>query len=272
MISNQLAKREAVDVGSSLKKAIGTGSGLGLAVFAASYFGVVSDNDGGNLVEALTNGGVIGVLLGALLSYNVLSGKSVYVMGEAEAINRLTVDYVAGVKIGQDVAFVASIPPRDDENNAPTISDNEKRYDDCGSIVGCVDCQLRNSKQSTAVKPNDNAFTVREVPGLPAHVHLKNMEVDENMRRRGTGRTLVIDGVEAWAREETDAECLTLEVEPSNIAAVSLYESCGFQFWEGEGSNIGGAGGGKGGADASAVAATALGLMKERNFMRKDIN
>lgn len=91
MISNQLAKREAVDVGSSLKKAIGTGSGLGLAVFAASYFGVVSDNDGGNLVEALTNGGVIGVLLGALLSYNVLSGKSVYVMGEAEAINRLTV-------------------------------------------------------------------------------------------------------------------------------------------------------------------------------------
>ena len=34
--------------------------------------------------------------------------------------------------------------------------------------------------------------------------------------------------IEEWARSETDAEMLTLEVRDDNAAAVRLYEGCGF--------------------------------------------
>merc|ERR1711957_679657 len=71
------------------------------------------------------------------------------------------------------------------------------------------------------------AFEIQTVSGLPPHVHLKNMEVDEKLRRRGVGMEL-IRSVEDWGRQSTDAEMMTLEVDEINTGAVKLYENAGF--------------------------------------------
>ena len=95
----------------------------------------------------------------------------------------------------------------------------------CNGIVGCVDCQLRNSKYNVQL---ENGVMPKPYPEIPcAHVHIKNMDVDESVRRKGIAKQLMAS-IEEWARSETDAEMLTLEVRDDNAAAVRLYEGCGF--------------------------------------------
>jgi ribosomal-protein-alanine N-acetyltransferase len=56
--------------------------------------------------------------------------------------------------------------------------------------------------------------------------HVTNMGVDAAHRRRGIGRALLLGLVHAAAAEAIDA--ITLEVRPSNVAAIALYEEFGF--------------------------------------------
>jgi ribosomal-protein-alanine N-acetyltransferase len=58
-------------------------------------------------------------------------------------------------------------------------------------------------------------------------VHLNNVAVDPDLRNRGIG-SLLLEMLVAIAREER-AFWLTLEVRPSNLAAISLYEKFGFR-------------------------------------------
>jgi ribosomal-protein-alanine N-acetyltransferase len=58
-------------------------------------------------------------------------------------------------------------------------------------------------------------------------VHLNNVAVDPDLRDRGIG-SLLLERMIAIAREER-AFWLTLEVRPSNLAAISLYEKFGFR-------------------------------------------
>ena len=58
-------------------------------------------------------------------------------------------------------------------------------------------------------------------------VHLNNVAVDPNLRDRGIGSVLIEKMIDV-ARDER-ALWLTLEVRPSNLAAISLYEKFGFQ-------------------------------------------
>jgi len=58
-------------------------------------------------------------------------------------------------------------------------------------------------------------------------VHLNNVAVDPDLRGRGIG-SLLIEQMIAIARDER-AFWLTLEVRPSNLAAISLYEKFGFR-------------------------------------------
>lgn len=140
-------------------------------------------------------------------------------MNMDEARNRLTVDFVASLKISQDTGFVAKLS----EDKANTFKNG--RFEGCGGIVGCVDCQLRNSKYNV---PLENGVVIRPYPEVPcAHIHIKNMDVDETVRRKGIAKQLM-NAIETWAREETDAEMLTLEVRDDNAAAIYLYEGCGF--------------------------------------------
>ncbi len=142
-----------------------------------------------------------------------------YVMDMKEAVNRLTVDYVASLKISQDTGFAAYLEP------GKALTFKNGRFEGCNGIVGCVDCQLRNSKYN---KELEGGVVIRDYPELPVpHVHIKNMDVDETVRRKGIAKQLM-DTIETWARDDTDAEMLTLEVRDNNLGAIRLYEGCGF--------------------------------------------
>lgn len=195
---------------------------IGLGIGLAAGLVTILNSDSGasfqdQIIAGLTNFAAIGVTTAGLLGYNNYSGNRVYVMSIDEARNRLTVDFVASLKISQDTGFAAYLEP------SKALTFKNGRFEGCNGIVGCVDCQLRNSKFN---KPLDNGVVIRDYPGLPSHVHVKNMDVDETVRRKGIARQL-LDSVEEWART-MEAELLTLEVRDDNAAALRLYESSGF--------------------------------------------
>jgi ribosomal protein S18 acetylase RimI-like enzyme len=218
MIDNQQSKRDSFDPVQSALEGVKIGLGIGLA---AGIITAVNGEDGiamqDQVIVGLKNFAVIGGLTASLLGYNNFSGNRVYVMDMAEARNRLTVDYVASLKISQDVGFAAYLEP----SKATTFKNG--RYEGCNGIVGCVDCQLRNSK---LIVPIENGVVTKEYPGLPAHVHVKNMDVDDSVRRKGIANQLMV-AIEEWVCT-TDAELLTLEVRDDNVGALALYEGFGF--------------------------------------------
>lgn len=114
-------------------------------------------------------------------------GRSVYVPSEAESENRIIVDYAEGLMRKQDIGFSA-------------FSD-DARFSPCGGIMACVDAQLRNSEKSWP--------GLAVVPDMPPHLHVKNMEVHDSMRRKGVG-TALLKALEDYARNDCDAELLTL--------------------------------------------------------------
>lgn len=60
-------------------------------------------------------------------------------------------------------------------------------------------------------------------------VHITTLAVDEAYRRRGIA-ALLLDNLTATALGR-GARCMTLEVRPSNRAARSFYEKCGFRVY-----------------------------------------
>lgn len=235
MIAAQQAKRDSYDPVQSALEGVKIGLGIGLAagiITGLNYDGTATTTAAATsttsaattammnqFMTGLKNFAVIGGTTASLLGYNNYSGNRVYVMSLEEARNRLTVDFVASLKISQDVGFAAYVEP----TKASTFKNG--RFEGCYGVVGCVDCQLRNSKVYT--QPLENGVLPKNYPGLPPHVHIKNMDVDETVRRKGIARQLM-EAIEEWARAETDAELLTLEVRDDNEAAVRLYQGCGF--------------------------------------------
>ncbi|HTC75141.1 MAG TPA: GNAT family N-acetyltransferase [Edaphobacter sp.] len=61
----------------------------------------------------------------------------------------------------------------------------------------------------------------------PQNAELMSMWVAPEHRRTGTGRLLVVDGIESWARSR-GANTLQLMVTHSNLAAISFYQRLGF--------------------------------------------
>jgi ribosomal protein S18 acetylase RimI-like enzyme len=173
---------------------------VGPVIALASYQGT------GDAVKAATDYAVLGGGLGAILAANSYMGKSVHIPDIPEATNRIIVDWSEGLLRKQDIGFVA-------------ISD-DPMFQPARGVMAAVDAQLRNSD-----KAHPGA---RTVPDLPAHLHIKNMEVHSSQRRRGVGQALV-DFIIQYAKDKTDAEALTLEVEKSNPAAVNLYRKNGFE-------------------------------------------
>jgi len=219
MIAAQQAKRDSFDPTQSaiegMKIGLGIGAAAGIVTAVGSEAGLSLQDQ---VIAGLTNFAAIGLTTGSLLAYNNYSGNRVYVMDMKEARNRLTVDFVASLKISQDTGFAAYL------ESSKALTFKNGRFEGCNGIVGTVDCQLRNSKFNV---PLENGVVIREYPGLPAHVHVKNMDVDETVRRKGIAKQLM-DELETWVRDETDANMLTLEVRDDNSGAISLYEGCGF--------------------------------------------
>ena len=56
---------------------------------------------------------------------------------------------------------------------------------------------------------------------------LTNIAVDKAYQGKGYGRKLLLEGIAI--AQDAGCEVMTLEVRPSNIAAKSLYASCGFE-------------------------------------------
>ena len=57
--------------------------------------------------------------------------------------------------------------------------------------------------------------------------YIANVAVRRDFRKRGFGRRLVENALEV--AKEKSCSFITLEVRVSNLAAISLYESCGFE-------------------------------------------
>jgi ribosomal protein S18 acetylase RimI-like enzyme len=221
MIAAQQAKRESFDPVESALEGIKIGLGIGLAAGVVTAFNAEGGGPEQIVLTGFKNFAVIGGTTASLLGYNNYSGNRVYVMSLEEARNRLTVDFVASLKISQDIGFAAYLEP------SKALTFKNGRFEGCNGIVGCVDCQVRNSNSPMFNKPLENGVMPKTYPGLPAHVHIKNMDVDETVRRKGIAKQLMV-AIEEWARSSTDAELLTLEVRDDNEAAIRLYEGCGF--------------------------------------------
>mmetsp|Transcript_11305 Transcript_11305/g.16609 ORF Transcript_11305/g.16609 Transcript_11305/m.16609 type:complete len:292 (+) Transcript_11305:61-936(+) len=204
MVENSGLKSAGVDNTESAIKGLKIGFlYIGVPLAVGEYF-----NSGQDLNHAIEIYFSIGGLVGLILGINNYMGKSVFLPSLADCENRIIVDYAEGLKRKYDVGFVA-------------IAEKTTKFEPCGGIMACVDGQLRNSR--------DSPKGVQTVDGFPIHFHLKNMLVYESMRRQGVG-VLLMDAFEKYAREETDAELLTLEVEEDNTGAIRLYEKAGFTF------------------------------------------
>jgi GNAT superfamily N-acetyltransferase len=101
--------------------------------------------------------------------------------------SRIIVDFSEGLLRNQDVGFVAV-------STEPTFASSR-------GVMAAADAQLRNSDKS---HPG-----ARQVPNLPAHLHIKNMEVHKSMRRQGVGQAL-LDAIIEYAKTVTDAKALSL--------------------------------------------------------------
>lgn len=154
---------------------------------------------------------IVGGALSTILAIKNSSGNRIYVMTPAEARNRLTVDFIEYLVAGIDKGIVAYL-----SDGSPLST----KYDDCGGIVACVDCQIRNRDSEGGGGKRYGG------DGMPVHVYVKNMLVDGDMRQKGVGMAL-IEAVEEYGRSE-GAVLSVLEVDKSNVNAVKLYEKAGY--------------------------------------------
>lgn len=142
-------------------------------------------------------------------------GRSVHVPDLPEARNRIVVDLSEGLLRQQDMGFIAVTTSKD--------AVDKRIYAPSNGVIATVDAQLRNSPNSPP--------GVRTVEGLPAHLHVKNMDVHYKKRRQGVG-TALLNLITEHAKTKTDAKMLTLEVVGANQAAVQLYRKFGFETRE----------------------------------------
>eukprot|EP00531_Pseudo-nitzschia_arenysensis_P019082 CAMPEP_0116141702 /NCGR_PEP_ID=MMETSP0329-20121206/14519_1 /TAXON_ID=697910 /ORGANISM="Pseudo-nitzschia arenysensis, Strain B593" /LENGTH=319 /DNA_ID=CAMNT_0003636895 /DNA_START=27 /DNA_END=986 /DNA_ORIENTATION=+ len=210
MVDRAQKKRDAIDTSKAAVDGLKVGLlYVGPIIGVGTYFSAGGDNA---LMSALSNYGMFGGSLGAILAANNYMGRGVHVPDVPEATNRIVVDLSEGLLRKQDVGFVA-ISTSDD--------DVDKRiFGPSNGVFATVDAQLRNSAQSPT--------GVRTVDDLPSHMHIKNMEVHYKKRRLGVASAL-LHCISDHAQTQTDAKALTLEVVGANQAAVQLYRRFGFK-------------------------------------------
>lgn len=202
LIALKQEQREEYDKTSNAIKGVGIGLIGGIGVGAATFF-----SEDGSLMEAIQIASAITIAIGFPLGLNFASGNKIYVPTEEQARRLLIQDFVDGIWRNGDVAFAARVLNLNDFNG---------KFRPTRGIVAVCDTQIRNSMSST-----------RKYGKLPTHVHLMNMSVDEDLRRRGIA-TKLINAIETYAREEVNAEILTLLVDDTNEKAINLYEKMGF--------------------------------------------
>jgi len=203
MILDQEAENE-MQKERRLKSAL-EGVGAGFLVGALIGFMSAFDSVSGDKLESgLRAFGTIGPISGAFIGINNAMGRRVFIMTEGQAENRLLVDFAGGLGGGDD-GVVARVG----------IGDAGGAFDCTEGIFGVLDLQIRQRGKYGA---------------LPNHLHLKNMFVAPKMRRKGAARGLLKKTFQLLERDEKYAsiECITLEVEDSNVSAIALYESEGF--------------------------------------------
>lgn len=84
---------------------------------------------------------------------------------------------------------------------------------------------------------NDDLVGVMAVVDEGSTWALRTLMIDERFQRRGHGRAAVLSAID-FARER-GAESLRLTVHPSNVAAIALYESLGFEYGDPRGTDLG---------------------------------
>ena len=147
------------------------------------------------------------------------------------------------------VTFCAMQPPRSAEEDDGKHNDGASwMAARTNGVIGAVDCQVKTRKDNFSLRFFELKFTggnddsEEDTNSIPSweedhsckewipfpHVYLKNICVDERMRRRGVGLALV-RAVKAYALER-GVSAIVLDVDPSNESAVGLYKGEGFEF------------------------------------------
>ena len=193
VIDNQIRKNCEFDKTKSLIEGVGQGLVAGLVV------GSFEAAQSSNIMSGLKIAATLGLPVAALLGGRNFFSDRVFVFSLPQAENRLFVDFSGSLPNG-DVGFIAKVSP-------------EGIFNSTGGICGVVDAQIREQGNYGE---------------LPKHLHLKNMEVHDSMRRRGAAKSL-ISNVFEFAKEE-QINTITLIVDNNNIQAISLYEKNGFKI------------------------------------------
>ena len=182
----------------SVLEGVGAGMVVGLCLSGLEF----GSGSGGQ------SGMIVGITSGGLIGLNNLLGKRVYVMTLPEAEKRLVQDFSSGVESGLTLRG-------DDAADSETKGDRCIVCRDGDDVIGCVDFQFRTSRGV-----------------LPDHVHVKNMMVSEDYRRRGIG-TRLMEELQAFVKSNYETvEAVSLEVDDDNAKAIALYQKSGFDNME----------------------------------------
>lgn len=152
--------------------------------------------------------------------------KNNILLTESEALDRLMPgfndngEYQKHVGPGErEVQFAAIC----DEHNS-TLNE---RYSMTNGVMGvvCAQIRCRNNNSSDVVTNHLSSSRV-----LPPHVYLANLRVDEMMRRKGIGTSLM-KAVEEYA-SSNNINTIILSVDHDNHGAIQMYQRHGFEHVE----------------------------------------
>lgn len=144
---------------------------------------------------------------------------------ESEALDRLMPGFNENGEyqkhVGPDEREVQFVAIYDEQN--PTL---DERYSMTNGVMGVVCAQIRCRNISSDVVTNHLSSS----KVLPPHVYLANLRVDEMMRRKGIGTSLM-KAVEEYA-SSNNINTIILSVDHDNHGAIQMYQRHGFEHVE----------------------------------------
>ena len=174
------------------------------------------------------------------------------VLTEEDAVNVLMKDYdkygkytklqQTQSRFGQEVYFISIYNPNNVQNDTENIMDSTDKplFERTNGVVGVVSAQLRQRSPFIAGScVNSTNHTNPAVKIDFQHIYLANMRVEESLRRRGIGTTLLSAVVEHAktlsinnGRGQNTSLPIVLSVDNDNPAALKMYEKFGFEYME----------------------------------------
>ena len=148
--------------------------------------------------------------------------KNNVLLTESEALDRLMPGF------NENGEYLKHVGPDEREVQFAAIYDEhnpilKERYSITNGVMGVVCAQIRCRNNSFDLMRTKNVSSSRV---LPPHVYLANLRVDEMMRRKGIGTSLM-KAIEEYA-SSNNINTIILSVDPDNHGAIQMYQRHGF--------------------------------------------